>query len=209
MMLLRTCDTTDSKCPLQTSSCGILPDLTGLPRKTARWNQRGWVAADEMIYYLGILERNGICKTTPPLILADNEMGAVALGNWINQATQIATSSTRDAKMSTAILLNNHWIPLMLDITQETLALHTSTSSVHTLINLASKAFAPEEVPLSIKHSLTYQHFQPTVVSKSLRGSWTCQACTFHRPRWTPTQRPNGEQCSQDISHRWSWTSMW
>eukprot|EP00435_Cladocopium_sp_Y103_P014980 s1304_g3.t1 len=108
------------KCPCIRSQSP--PDLAGLSREAALWRQRGWVASDEMAFYMSMLQVQKFAATTEPLVFLDSSDDATILAEWIFQAT----SETTEAKTFTACLHRNHWLPLSVEVQDESILFCTT-----------------------------------------------------------------------------------
>ena len=93
-ILLLQCDDqwNDPKCPLQKTSF-VPPNLKGMTRSQALLQQLGWVAVDEMQFYLqSVYENHGIL-TTPPLVLDETNGHARVFQKWIRKQVEIAKAA--------------------------------------------------------------------------------------------------------------------
>ena len=77
-------DVKTSKCP-QTTAVSQSPgaSLAGLSREQALWNQKGWVAVDEMDYYMYMLESYHPGSTFGVAHIPDNPDRDAMLFKWI------------------------------------------------------------------------------------------------------------------------------
>ena len=76
------------------------PDLSHLTRLDGLWHQMGWVAKDEMIFYLSTVKEQYNIMTTTPLILAFEPENPMIWGKWIVQGTEIAAAANRSYRVS-------------------------------------------------------------------------------------------------------------
>lgn len=80
-----------------------------IPRYQMVLLQHGWVAYDEMQYYLSALQSKGPVKAVDPLIITDLEDVPLLVESWMHQIKQDVGSST----VVSAILWSGHWIPFV------------------------------------------------------------------------------------------------
>lgn len=96
-----------------------------LDRLTILWNQRGWVATDEMTFYLQQLHKWGL-PTAPPMVaqgLADfNEL----FEEWVFHTIEKSVQSEKKVTLRTAILKQQHWTPVMIQATDMNLTIHST-----------------------------------------------------------------------------------
>ena len=142
------------KCPR--SGCERKPELSGLTRIDVLWNQMGWVAVDEMTYYLQWFDKPDH-PTSKPLILRGLPDDTLILGSWIMTAVEKAFEISADHSISTAILIDEHWIPIHLDVsfTGNLLTFTTTSSDVEIVRALTSDAFGGFEFDIQSKPMLT------------------------------------------------------
>lgn len=98
---------TDPKCPLQQTSF-MPPNLQGMTRAQALLRQLGWVAGDEMQYYLQDLGNKQDVLVTPPVIIEDDDR----LETWFRQQIEIAKAADGCISVYTCCLAEQHWFPL-------------------------------------------------------------------------------------------------
>ena len=101
------------------------PVVRGKTRLQALWAQKGWVAFDEMSFYLETVKLSEIACTTQPLDLRFEANNAMILTEWIIQALEIGMN-TSFKTMMTACLAEDHWFPLKIDIEPDTFAITTT-----------------------------------------------------------------------------------
>ena len=139
----------DSRCPQQTQHTGP-PQVEGLLRTDALWNQRGWVAWDEMTFYMNSIHTACQTSTTAPIQLYNNPGDSSILGKWIVEACQIAAKPGHSAKIATACFLNQHWFPIVCEFTEAQVDVTIPCDVQHVVeFNLAA-AFQSDEFPTSI-----------------------------------------------------------
>ncbi|CAL1131110.1 unnamed protein product, partial [Cladocopium goreaui] len=102
------------------------PEIQGLERIVALWSQKGWVANDEMTYYMKMLKNQDFANTTDPLILAGTPDDQEVLAEWVLTASEKAVQSGVPLCVHTACLRNNHWFPVSAMFRDDTISLHTT-----------------------------------------------------------------------------------
>lgn len=80
-----------------------------LPRFKLLLVQQGWVAYDEMLFYITALAEKSKVRFVEPLIVMDLEDVPVLTEAWLHHISQVATQGT----VITAILWCGHWIPFV------------------------------------------------------------------------------------------------
>lgn len=116
------------------------PQLEGQPRLDALWNQRGWVAADEMHWYLTMIQNHGNTNATAPLML-DDENEVISFGNWVVGAIETAKASNQSFLVSAACWRNNHWFPIRANVTADEVQVVTSHHDEALVQQFITKAF--------------------------------------------------------------------
>jgi hypothetical protein len=111
----------------------------GCPDKQDRlhvlWNQQGWVATDEMTFYLRLLQDWGL-PTAPPIVAYNCCDLNDSLAEWVLTVIEKAHQAQKQVTMRTAILLNQHWTPVMIQASPEALAIHTTPAGQELLQTL-------------------------------------------------------------------------
>eukprot|EP00435_Cladocopium_sp_Y103_P041629 s730_g11.t1 len=118
-----------------------LPAVTHLNRQDALWKQLGWVATDEMAFYLQMIGQPNLTHTTPPLILTNTETDVTVIEEWIAKGIDQKTCEDTEVIMHTACLLNNHWFPLSARFAQDLIHLTTTLPDLPKVQQLATAAF--------------------------------------------------------------------
>eukprot|EP00435_Cladocopium_sp_Y103_P018986 s2826_g4.t1 len=121
------------------------PILEGMSREAALWRQRGWVAFDEMQFYLKMLQHQDFASTTEPIQLSGTPMDSTHLAEWMFSQVE-ANASDAHTKIFTACLHNHHWIPLCLDLQDDVIHLTTTRSDLATIQTLVMESCGPEVV---------------------------------------------------------------
>lgn len=94
-------------------------------RITILWNQQGWVATDEMAFYLTKLHEWGP-PTSPPLQATSMEDLNSCLGEWIMSVLEEACQAQKKKSRRTAVLVNQHWTPVMVEAGPNEIHIHTT-----------------------------------------------------------------------------------
>lgn len=134
---------TDDKCPA--FHCLDPPNLNGIPRVQSLWYQRGWVATDEMEFYLQQLNAGGHAITAAPLIIPNHPDASLVMCSWILRAFEIAAAADNAYNVCTACLWKQHWIPIHLQINEQETSI-TTTSDNHSLVQQLVTATYPDIV---------------------------------------------------------------
>eukprot|EP00435_Cladocopium_sp_Y103_P022083 s896_g5.t1 len=147
------------------------PSLEGLKRSQALWHQKGWVAFDEMSFYLATIQISGTAVTTKPLDLRAETENPRILAEWILDAIE-ATRDEATTTLMTGCLFDEHWFPLKLDLAQETFSITTT----HDMTDHVSRW---------IQHELLeeYQHAQGTNMPSAFDND-----CGFQTIAWIINQ---------------------
>lgn len=116
----------DDKCPKHYPNQAV-PNLVGQTRLQGLYQQKGWVAMDEMQYYLGKVAEEYQCNVSPPFVLPDNPAQGIELARWVLQAIEIANVSNMSYTTVTVCLAAHHWIPLRVDVKEEATFVTTMT----------------------------------------------------------------------------------
>lgn len=127
-----------SRCPQASDS--QMPNIEGLERLTALWSQRGWVATDEMSYYLKMLQVQDFAITTEPLVFTGRLDDADMLGEWIMRAAEKAIQRAEPTRVLTACLWGQHWFPISATFQHDTVIMHTTVNEKELVANWIDEA---------------------------------------------------------------------
>ena len=116
------------------------PDLHHLNRLDALWHQMGWVALDEMTFYLAKVMEHFKVMTSIPVILDKIEPHLI-WGKWILQASEIAAAANQSYKVSTVCLHDHHWFPLRIEVMEGSIVITTTPIDSDFIHDLSKKAF--------------------------------------------------------------------
>ena len=125
----------DEKRP-KTCDSQIVPDLKGQNRVQGLYQQKGWVAFDEMQYYLGKVAQETKCNISTPFVLPNSPDQGVELARWILRAIEIANASNRSYTTMTTCLLSAHWIPIKVEVTEEATIVTTLADDLSSIRDL-------------------------------------------------------------------------
>eukprot|EP00438_Fugacium_kawagutii_P010542 Skav214539 [mRNA] locus=scaffold410:584330:588988:+ [translate_table: standard] len=105
-------------CPKTAAHVGPSPMLKHMSRSAALWQQQGWVAVDEMAYYM-----KAVCHDAPRsnfgvINLIDDEDFTETFTEQILQAAQAAKEDPQEPRRAIAVLHEHHWTPIMLQATR-------------------------------------------------------------------------------------------
>eukprot|EP00438_Fugacium_kawagutii_P026062 Skav206840 [mRNA] locus=scaffold637:191806:196263:- [translate_table: standard] len=90
------------------------------------WHQQGYVGFDEMDFYLRVMQQATECQTTPPIFAANKCDLGLHVDEWVMSFVEKGEPCT----CYTAVLYQQHWMPLAVRITQQTAELRTSPDGV-------------------------------------------------------------------------------
>ena len=118
------------RCPFHQDT--MRPNVQGLPRAIALWSQRGWVASDEMEFYLKTMQSTQNTRIVNPIILEDREPIDAAAHFKESIIRVIHENQDEVNHVATALFFANHWAPLSVSWDSE---IHIATShELQTLI---------------------------------------------------------------------------
>eukprot|EP00438_Fugacium_kawagutii_P006340 Skav211883 [mRNA] locus=scaffold3296:6148:8907:+ [translate_table: standard] len=119
---------------------GLLPSaLTHdclVPRIQTLYQQKGWVGADEMNFYLEVVKQHTASDTIPAILLQSTEVEDELANQVGGHIQDHIPDGTKAHTMSTAILRNHHWSPVMLVGAVDGLVVYT-TPNMATLIEIS------------------------------------------------------------------------
>eukprot|EP00438_Fugacium_kawagutii_P020575 Skav226938 [mRNA] locus=scaffold965:288631:292409:- [translate_table: standard] len=85
----------------------------------------GWVADDEMTWYMHMLSNHGNVTTTAPMILGSHN-DPLIFGRWIVAASSVANQTKQTFVVSTVCWYNYHWFPIRVEVTEEVVQVTTT-----------------------------------------------------------------------------------
>eukprot|EP00438_Fugacium_kawagutii_P004348 Skav207885 [mRNA] locus=scaffold664:548451:552944:- [translate_table: standard] len=89
------------------------PALEGHTRLQLLWEQRGWVALDEMQYYMHLLDAAFPGSTHPVAMIPIDEEHAQNVGDQITQAVLQALATPQQPRRAMVFLHGGHWSPMV------------------------------------------------------------------------------------------------
>eukprot|EP00435_Cladocopium_sp_Y103_P039416 s683_g10.t1 len=99
------------------------------------WYQRGWVATDEMNFYLQQLHAWGH-HTTAPIIATNVTDLNERIETWFIQAMELAYQQPGPSIARTAFLIHGHWQPLKVRVTREQIDIYCTQEGYNLLTTL-------------------------------------------------------------------------
>ena len=102
------------------------PTTEGRSRVDILWNQQGWVATDEMTFYLKMIGKPNLTNTTPPLVFDDTDNDSQKFAEWLNLGIDFKSASSDPITVYTACLSGTHWFPIAACFSEESISLTTT-----------------------------------------------------------------------------------
>ena len=129
------------------------PSIEGLTRLVGLWHQSGWVAEDEMTYYL---ETVNLTKDknmfVPPVILDEKKSAAFVWGTWICRLAEIAEASNTPFVACTACFHQNHWFPIKVEVQEGCIQFWTTPGEVNFITKISQEVFTDFTIKANYKH---------------------------------------------------------
>ena len=114
---------TDSSCPFKDAE-NCPPNLRfPCTRREALWRQQAWVADDELSFYLGVIEKQGLADTMPIAHFCHEGAASEEAADWLHDMVYYLEDHQ---KCITACCIGSHWIPVMLTRDANDIKLHTT-----------------------------------------------------------------------------------
>ena len=113
-----------------------VPPLFGETREKLLWQQQGWVAVDEMTFYMQILENYmPSCSCIPTVVEANPAANAQIASQVVRMMNQLKCNMNTDCKCG-VFLHQNHWTPIVVRRTpdQVEIWLPTDASWIRTVV---------------------------------------------------------------------------
>ena len=111
------------KCPCKSEV--IPPSLSNAKRDILLWQQLGWVALDEMNYYISMVGEQSPDKVHAPLAISESSDEPICPLQFILDLA-LQTQNKQVGKVGSAILYRHHWSPIMIENSGESFAIHTT-----------------------------------------------------------------------------------
>ena len=121
------------------------PCLDGMRCSRALWHEKGWVAMDEMTFYLQTVQVSGTAVTTSPVDLRHETEGPRILADWILRAIE-RTQESMQMRIVTVGLFKSHWFPIMVEVVDDNFTI-TTTHDMTSEVTAWIKAEMLEEYP--------------------------------------------------------------
>lgn len=177
-----------------------------IDRLRIRWHQQGWVATDEMAFYLQKLNAWAL-PSSQPLVVSGRTDFSSCLSEWMMEVLEEASLANTKKTKRTAILVNQHWTPVMLQASENELRIHTAAVGEAMLSTLPAVA-AFDDITW---HTDTVRSHSPSIAAfKHLRGCKDTKLGTLPCPY--PLSKPlscakslNGTVCTKIHKHRFQW----
>eukprot|EP00438_Fugacium_kawagutii_P004397 Skav211908 [mRNA] locus=scaffold3051:23360:33285:+ [translate_table: standard] len=126
-------------CPARSHSV-YPPQLQGMRRIDALWNQLGWVAEDEMMWYLRTISEFCQVNTTPPVLL-NMENIPLIFGRWVVAASAMANQTCQKYVASTVVWHDHHWFPVQVQVEESLIRIITTHQDEAFVKHLLCRAF--------------------------------------------------------------------
>eukprot|EP00435_Cladocopium_sp_Y103_P056938 s802_g19.t1 len=102
------------------------PELSHWNRQDTLWQQQGWVADDEMSFYLKMIGQPNLTNTTTPLLMDDNPDDILRFDRWINEVMDTLDSDRSIKAVHTTCLHRQHWFPITVQLIDEDIHITTT-----------------------------------------------------------------------------------
>eukprot|EP00438_Fugacium_kawagutii_P000332 Skav225767 [mRNA] locus=scaffold3092:29530:34314:- [translate_table: standard] len=116
------------------------------PRMQVLFSQKGWVAVDEMTFYLGLSCQSTGIQHFPPVVVNQLDSDEEAAKVWIAEAKPFLPDGTRSYIVMSAVLRGNHWSPVLLVKYHTGLSIFTTPN----LVGFFTKAFEHLGLPVNV-----------------------------------------------------------
>ena len=134
----------ESKCPLQARTC-CKPEIHfPCARIEALWQQKSWVAQDEMDYYLATTKVGHDTNVFPSIAFFDDTAARHEAAMWFQQPIQWITA---DRPWISAAIVGEHWVPVVLSKKESVVTL-TTTPEGTSLLEAAQQVTVCEGLTL-------------------------------------------------------------
>eukprot|EP00435_Cladocopium_sp_Y103_P038615 s1411_g10.t1 len=123
ILLEEMCTVETFRCPLRTSGVSK-PSLIGYTREQALWQQQGWVAKDEMEFYLHMLESYQPSSTIGVVELPANGERDAIMTHHLIQALTLAHNHVNCNCKVLVFLHDDHWTPCVAEARGDQAVIH-------------------------------------------------------------------------------------
>eukprot|EP00438_Fugacium_kawagutii_P009704 Skav211707 [mRNA] locus=scaffold2852:13650:23301:- [translate_table: standard] len=104
-----------------------VPNVASMSRAEAIWHQRGWVAQDELNYYLQTIGTDTNVEVTPPIIVpSDAETRSNVIDNWLGDMMEQSSKASTSLIAHTIFWYNHHWFPVKAEFSHDTMTVTTT-----------------------------------------------------------------------------------
>ncbi len=123
------------RCPKSFSDC-CMPDIRMCDRLQGLWNQKGWVAVDEMSYYLESIVQSDQSECSMAPIVLQHQLEE-SLGKQFKNGLIALIQKVKDIpkdknqKGFTAVLHDKHWVPVIISIENDDMQIETCANFVY------------------------------------------------------------------------------
>ena len=132
------------KCPFQGGNAP--PTLCNDKRDILLWQQFGWVAVDEMNYYLSMLQDQSVGMLHDVMVIHEDITAPACTAEFILKLAGNMQNEQK-TKVGSAILYHHHWIPIAVELHDESLEIHTSQDFVAELREWCKQVWEESTVP--------------------------------------------------------------
>ena len=125
-VLLQAGPTTQAdRCPMLTTQTHQ-HDASLTPRLTALWQQKGWVAKDEMEFYLQALAQDGTTRVSEVLMITSPTEAENVVNLWVSQRLEDFMNDDQCSQVFTICWFNRHWFPLQVKLCLDSVTIYTT-----------------------------------------------------------------------------------
>ena len=128
---------------LDRSSTGVPPTLCNGSRESLLFQQGGWVALDEMHYYLYMLECYNPTTTVGILPLHDHMDQSGTLTDFVLKVINMTANEDNSPTKAFVVLRNRHWIPIVVRTCGQEVHIVTPTCSRSWIQSLIEEVVEP------------------------------------------------------------------
>ncbi len=100
-------------------------------RLSVLYHQGPWVAADEIRFYFSLIENKGLGTSLPPIILRSTIPSELELQAIVDLITSLPSDPCKG--FFTALLIKNHWVPVVIVPNSEGFEIHSAEEGINIL----------------------------------------------------------------------------
>ena len=171
----------DPKCPLLQTSFKP-PNFKGMTRSQALLQQLGWVAIDEMTFYLQKTGAEMGFLATAPFVLGIDEDNP-NLAQWIHQNIEIAKATDGNICIYTCCMAMNHWFPICFQVHTPSAEQHVETQE-WLRISIVSTPEGENMMAPIVQQVLAAANMPPCNFQTQIIGSSFPADCGFQAIAW-------------------------